>query len=179
MSKDSYIQPSFSLKNRVARYLWEICCFLFFRFTPRFAHRWRAFVLRCFGAKIGAQSHIYSRVKIWAPWNLVIGDNVGIANEVNLYSQGKIIIGNRVTISQGSYVCTGTHDHTLKNHPLITKPINIQSNVWVAAECFIHPGVTIGEGAVVGARSVITKDLPQWSVCTGNPCLVVKKRVLL
>lgn len=179
MSKDSYIQPSFSLKNRAARYLWEICCFLFFRFTPRFAHKWRAFVLRCFGAKIGAQSHIYSRVKIWAPWNLVIGDNVGIANDVNLYSQGKIIIGNRVTISQGSYVCTGTHDYTLKHHPLITKPINIQSNVWVAAECFIHPGVTIGEGAVVGARSVITKDLPQWSVCAGNPCLVVKKRVLL
>jgi putative colanic acid biosynthesis acetyltransferase WcaF len=101
---------------------------------------------------------------------------VGIANEVNLYSQGKIIIGNRVTISQGSHVCTGTHDYTLKNHPLITKSINIQSNVWVAAECFIHPGVTIGEGAVVGARSVITKDLPQWSVCAGNPCLVVKKR---
>lgn len=176
MSKDSYIYPSFSFQNRVARSLWSVFYLLFFRYTPRFSHKWRAFVLKCFGAKVGTNVHIYPKVVIWAPWNLVIGDNVGIANEVNLYCQGKIVIGNRVTISQGSYVCTGTHDYTLKNHPLITKPINIENNVWVAAECFIHPGVTIGEGAVVGARSVITKDLPQWSVCSGNPCLVVKKR---
>jgi putative colanic acid biosynthesis acetyltransferase WcaF len=179
MSSDSYISPSFSFKNRVARYFWEICYFLFFRYSPIFSHKWRAFILRCFGAKIGKQSHIYSKVRIWAPWNLIVGDNVGIADNVNLYSQGRIIIGNRVTISQGSYICTGSHDYTLHNHPLITKPIVIEDNVWVAAECFIHPGVTIGEGAVIGARSVIIRDVQKWTVCAGNPCQPIKKRILI
>jgi putative colanic acid biosynthesis acetyltransferase WcaF len=176
---DSYTNPSFSLKNRIFRQIWSIVYLLCFKYSPRPCHAWRRFILRCFGAKIGNQTHIYSKVIIWAPWNLDIGNNVGIADDVTLYSQGKICIGNKSTISQGSYICTGTHDYTKKGHPLITKQIVIKENVWVAAQSFIHPGVTLNEGVVIGARSVVTKDMPAWSVCSGNPCMVIKERILL
>jgi putative colanic acid biosynthesis acetyltransferase WcaF len=170
--------PPFSLKNRFARLLWNFVYILFFQFTPKTFFSLRCYALRLFGAKVGKGVHIYSGVKIWAPWNLEIGDYSGIASGVILYSQGKIKIGKKVVISQGAHLCAGTHDYTDPGFPLITKPIKIEDYVWIAAEAFIHPGITIGEGAVIGARSVVTKDMPAWMVCTGHPCFPVKERML-
>ncbi|MEZ0485099.1 DapH/DapD/GlmU-related protein [Fibrella aquatica] len=175
-NKDTYNGPSFPLKNRIARVIWNISYVLLFKITPNPFHRWRSFLLRCFGATIGRNVHVYPGVKIWAPWNLDLGDECGIANGVELYSQGKVKVGKRAIISQGTYICTGTHDYTLQGHPLITFPIEIGDYAWVAAEAFVHPGVTIGEGCVVGARSVVTKDMPAWMVCAGHPCKPLKKR---
>lgn len=120
--------------------------------------------------------HVYPGVKIWAPWNLHIGDETGVANGVTLYSQGLIAIGKRVVISQGAHLVAGTHDYTDPGFPLITFPITVKDHVWVAAEAFLHPGVTIEEGAVIGARSVVTKDMPAWMVCAGHPCVPLKER---
>jgi putative colanic acid biosynthesis acetyltransferase WcaF len=173
---DTRIGPSFSLNNRILRVIWGIIYLFFFRFSPKPLHCWRSFILRIFGAKIGKGVHVYPNVKIWAPWNLYIGDFSGIANDVTLYSQGLISIGKRVVISQGSYLCTGSHDYTELGFPLITKPIFIKDEVWVAAEVFIHPGITINTGTIVGARSVVTKDLPEWMVCSGFPCKPLKLR---
>jgi putative colanic acid biosynthesis acetyltransferase WcaF len=173
---DTYTGPSFSLKNRIRRVIWYIFYLGLFKYSPRFFHSWRSFVLRCFGAKIGKGVHIYPKVIIWAPWNLEIADNVGIANGVNLYSQGKIIIGKKSIISQGSFICTGSHDYRKKGNPLITKAIIIKDNVWIAAECFIHPGSIINSGAIIGARSVVSNEIPSWSVCVGFPCKFIKKR---
>ena len=131
-----------------------------------------------FGAKVGKGVHVYPRVKIWAPWNLELGDECGIANDVILYSQDKIKLGYRAVVSQGSHLCCGTHDYTERGNPLITAPITLGDHAWVAAESFIHPGKTIGEGAIVGARSVVTKDIPSWMVCAGNPCVPIKPRTL-
>ncbi|HWV74260.1 MAG TPA: WcaF family extracellular polysaccharide biosynthesis acetyltransferase [Pseudosphingobacterium sp.] len=175
-NKDTYTGASFSIQNRLKRLFWDMCYFLFFRFSPRPLHAYRAFILRCFGAKVGKGVHVYPKVKIWAPWNLVLKDECGIANGVELYSQGLITVGVRAIISQGSYICTGTHDYTKAGHPLYTLPITIQEKAWVAADCFVHPGVTIGEGAVIGARSVVTKDMPNWMVCAGHPCKPLKER---
>lgn len=175
--QDSFKEPPFSLRNRLGRLLWNFVYLLLFRYTPRPLHAWRAFLLRCFGATIGYDAHIYGDVKIWAPWNLNIGDECGVGNGVNLYSQGKITMGKRAVISQGAYICTGTHDYTQAGYPLITMPITIGDHAWVAAEVFVHPGVNIGTGCVVGARSVVVKDLPDWMVCAGNPCKPLKKRV--
>jgi len=72
----------------------------------------------------------------------------------------------------------GTHDYTKEGFPLITMPIVIGDYVWLAAESFIHPGITIGTGAVIGARSVVTKDMPEWMVCAGHPCKPLKERIL-
>ena len=175
---DTFAYPSFSLRNRLTRVLWNICCLLFFRYTPIPLHAWRSFVLRIFGARVGKGVHVYPRVKIWGPWNLDLRDQCGIGNGAILYSQAMITIGERAIISQGSHICTGTHDYTKKENPLVTAPISIGAMAWVAAESFVHPGLTIGDGCVVGARSVVTKDLPPWTVCAGHPCKVIKERVM-
>ncbi len=175
-NQDTFAGPSFSLRNRIGRVLWGITYIVFFRFSPNPLHRWRAFVLKCFGAKVGTGVHVYPGVKIWAPWNLVLGNECGIANNAILYSQDKIEIGMRSVISQGAHLCAGTHDHTRPGFPLVTAPINIGDHVWIAAEAFIHPGVTIGTGSVIGARSVVNKDMPAWMICAGHPCKPIKER---
>ena len=135
-------------------------------------------MLRLWGAKIGRHCHIYPRAVIWAPWNLICRDEVGVADGVNLYNQAPIKLGSRCVISQGAFLCTGTHDYTSEDFPLVARPIEIGDHAWVAAEAFVHPGVTIGEGAVIGARSVVTRDMPAWMICAGHPCEPIKPRVM-
>lgn len=178
-NQDTFTGPSFSFTNRIMRVLWWLVYILLFRYSPKPFFVWRAFLLRCFNAKIGKRIHVYPGVKIWAPWNLELDDECGIANGVNLYSQAKIKIGKRAVVSQGSYICTGTHDYNKRSNPLISKPITIEDHAWIAAEAFIHPGVTVGIGCVIGARSVVTKNMPEWTVCAGHPCIIIKERKFL
>ena len=174
---DTHAGPSFSLHNRMYRVVWAIVSTLLFHPSPRPFHKWRAFLLRIFGAKVGKNVHVYPGTKIWAPWNLVLLDECGIAKGAILYSQGKIFIGYRAVISQGAHLVTGTHDYTKTGFPLITMPIHIGDHAWIAAEAFVHPGITIGDGCVIGARSVVTKDMPPWRVCAGHPCRPIKDRI--
>lgn len=178
VNKDTHTGASFSMGNRLMRMTWNLVYWLFFRYSPRPFHAWRSFLLRCFGARVAKGVHVYPKVIIWAPWNLILEEECGMANGVELYSQGLITVGKRAVISQGSYICTGTHDYTKRGFPLYTLPITIGAEAWLAADVFVHPGVTIGEGAVIGARSVITKDMPAWTVCAGFPCKVLKERVM-
>ena len=173
---DTHTGPSFSLRNRLGRIVWGLTSFLLFRFSPKPLHAWRSFLLRCFGAKVGHGVHVYPGVKIWAPWNLELADESGIASGVILYSQGKITIGKRTVVSQGAHLVTGTHDYSDVGFPLVTKPIHIGDYAWIATEAFIHPGVTIGAGCVIGARSVVNRDMPAWMVCAGHPCKPLKAR---
>jgi putative colanic acid biosynthesis acetyltransferase WcaF len=178
INTDTYTGPSFSVKNRVGRVLWNVVNILLFQYSPKPFFSWRSFLLRLFGAGVGKGVHIYPKVKIWAPWNLVLGDQCGVANGVILYSQGKITIGKKAVISQGAHICAGTHDYTRKGFPLITMPIIIGDDVWVAADAFIHPGIIVGDGCVIGARAVVNKDMPPWMVCAGHPCKPIKKRII-
>jgi putative colanic acid biosynthesis acetyltransferase WcaF len=175
---DAHSGPSFSLGNRVRRGLWGVACALLFRPTPRPAHGWRAAILRAFGAKVGKGVHVYAKVRIWAPWNLVLEDQCGIGDDVILYSMDTITVGKRAVISQGAHLCGGTHDYTDPNFPLYAYPISIGEEAWICAEAFIGPNVTIGEGAVIGARAVAAKDQPPWMVCAGNPCKPLRPREL-
>src|SRR5690606_22132543 len=164
------------LTNRIRRFVWNIIYTLFFRFSPIPFHGWRCFILRLFGAKIGKGVRVYPKVKIWAPWNLELDDYSSVANGSTLYYQGKIKVGFRTSVSQGVHLCAGTHDFTKYGFPLLTNPITIGDQAWIAAESFIHPGIIIGDGCVVGARSVVTKNMPDWMVCTGHPCKPIKIR---
>lgn len=175
-NQNTHTGPSFSLKNRIARLVWGFANSLFFRYTPKPLHAWRSFVLRCFGAKVGKGVHVYPKVNIWAPWNLILKDGCGIANGATLYSQDIITVGELAVISQGAHICAGTHDYNTEGFILITKPITIGDRAWVATEAFVHPGVNIGEGCVIGARSVVGKHMPDWMVCSGNPCNPIKPR---
>lgn len=167
---------SFPLKNRLCRALWQMAYLVFFRFTPPFMHAWRSFILRLFGARIAAACHIYPSVQIWAPWNLRMGHSSCLGRGVEVYNQGLLSIGNCTVVSQNTHLCGGTHDYNQPHFPLIPQPITIQSHVWIAADCFIGGQVVIEEGCVVGARSVVIKNLPAWSICVGHPCLPKKNR---
>ncbi|MDX1953709.1 MAG: putative colanic acid biosynthesis acetyltransferase [Verrucomicrobiota bacterium] len=127
---------------------------------------------------MGRDCHIYPAAIIWAPWNLICGNEVGVAQNAILYNQALITLGNRAVISQGAHLCTGTHDYEDAGFPLVAYPITVGDHAWVAAEAFIHPGVSIGIGTVIGARSVVTKDTPEWMVCGGHPCKPIKPRQL-
>jgi len=175
-TSDTYTGPSFSFRNRLARAVWNLVQATLFRWSPRPLHTWRAFLLRLFGARLGSRCHIYPGVMIWAPWNLTCGDEVGVADRAILYNQAPIHLGTRAVISQGAHLCTGTHDYNSPAFPLIAKSITVEAYAWVAAEAFVHPGVTIGEGAVLGARSVAPRDLNAWAVYAGSPAACIKER---
>jgi len=142
---------------------------------PRVLSPLRVALLRLFGARLG-RGCVVGSARIWVPWNLEMKEFVAIANGVEIYNLAPIRIGAHSVVSQGSYLCTATHDYTNSDFPLDSKAIVVGSNAWIAADAFIAPGITVGDGAVVGARSVVTKDVPPWTVSVGNPCRVIKAR---
>lgn len=167
-----------SFSNKLGRLVWRLTYYIFFRpFIGNVFKGWRNFVLRLFGAKITGDTKIFASVKIWAPWNLEV-DSACISYNTILYNVDKIYIGKSTVISHNVHICTASHDIHHKSHRLITKPIVIKDKVWVAVDSFIGPGVTVGQGAVVGARAVVFKDVQNWSVVGGNPAKFIKKRVL-
>ncbi|MCB4809220.1 putative colanic acid biosynthesis acetyltransferase [Tamlana sp. 62-3] len=138
----------------------------------------RVGLLKIFGAKLHNRVLIYPSCIIFAPWNLKVDSYSCIGPNTEIYNKAEVVIGKNAVISQGSYVCSSSHDISKKILPLVSKPIKIGDNVWVAADTFIGPGVTIGEGAVVGARAAVFKDVEPWAVVGGNPAKFIKKREL-
>ena len=167
-----------SLANKLARTVWQVVWLLLYRPTPRLFHPWRCLLLRLFGAKLGRAVHPYPSARIWAPWNLEMGDHACLSEGVDCYCVAPIRIGARTTVSQYSFLCTASHDYTRADMPLVTAPITIGERVWITADVFVGPGVTIGDGAVVTARSSVFADIPPWVVARGNPAVPVKARVL-
>ncbi len=165
--------------HRIKQILWRFVNATLFRMLPsRYLRGLRNQLLKMFGARIPDNCLIYSSCKIWAPWNLEVGKDACVGAEVKLYNKDKIVIGRNAVISEGSYICTASHDINSEAHTLIHKPIIIGDRAWIAAECFIGMGVTIGEGAVVGARGCVFKDVAPWTVVGGNPAKEINKRVI-
>lgn len=168
---------SLSFGNKFARLLWRIGCLIFFNPFPGPLFRyWRNFFLRLWGAKIGRKCAIASTVRIWAPWNLELGDYVSLGPNVEVYDVSKIVLGSHVTISQDAYLCTASHDVSLLLKPLIHEPIYIADFSWVCARAIVLPGVNLGHGAVVAAGAVVTQDVKPWTIVGGNPACFIKKR---
>lgn len=130
--------------------------------------------MRAFGAKIGVGTRVYPRATIWAPWNLECGKVVAIADGANIYNTSRVVLHDLAIVSQNAFLCCGSHDFTSPAFDFISKPIVIEAEAWVAAHAIVLPGVHIGRGAVVGAGSVVRKDVPAWTVCAGNPAVEIK-----
>ncbi|MBX3114294.1 MAG: WcaF family extracellular polysaccharide biosynthesis acetyltransferase [Fimbriimonadaceae bacterium] len=161
----------------IRRILWGICWTLLFRPSPKFFFNgWRNALLRLFGAKVGANVKIHNTVKILYPWELEIGDGSWIGWDVDVYNYARVKIGRMSVVSQYTYLCTGTHDFEDPTFPLTFQPITIGDQAWVAAKCFVAPGVIIGDGTIIASASVVTKDMPEWQICAGNPCKPIKER---
>lgn len=169
-----------SFGNKLKRLVWGLVWMCFGRTTPRiaFGFVWRRALCRAFGAKLEKGVNIYPGAKIWAPWNLEMGEKSCLAEGVDCYSVDKVKIGKEVVVSQGAYLCTASHDITRSTFDLITEPITIGDSAWIAAKASVMPGVTIGEGAVVAATATIVKDVEAWTVVGGNPAVPLKKRVV-
>lgn len=167
----------YSRKEMVSRALWGVVQ-PFFRFSPRICFGWRRFLLRLFGARIGQEVHIYNSATIYMPWNLEVGDWSSIGEHAFIYNLGKITIGSKATISHRAHLCAGTHDYEDRTLPLLKLPVVVKDSAWICADAFVGPGVTVGEGAVVGARAVVVKDVGPWNVVAGNPAILIKKRVI-
>ena len=167
-----------TLGNKLGRAIWHIVWLLLYRPTPRLMHPWRSMLLRLFGAKIGKAVHPYPSSRVWAPWNLEMGDHACLSEHVDCYCVDKICIGANSTVSQYSFLCTASHDYSQTSMPLVTAPIQIGNHVWITADVFVGPGVTIGDGTVVTARSSVYNDLASWMVAKGNPATSYKKRLL-
>jgi putative colanic acid biosynthesis acetyltransferase WcaF len=175
---DASARPSpHGVGNRVARAAWGVVWAVLFRPTPKVCHGWRRLLLRAFGAKLGRGAVVHPTVRVWAPWNLEMGEYACLAPRVDCYSVARVRVGAHATVSQYSYLCTATHDIEDPGMRLVTAPIEIGDGAWVCADVFVGPGVTIGEGTVVGARSSVFEDLPSWTVCVGTPARAVRERV--
>jgi putative colanic acid biosynthesis acetyltransferase WcaF len=174
MDLSHYTEPK---PRHLKRIIWYFVNATLFRCLIGIPLRYpRNILLRLFGAKIPLKSLVYPSCKIWAPWNLEIGEYSCIGPNTELYNKAPIVIKNNCVISQGTHIYTASHDYTNTCHPLITNPIIIEDQVWIAADVFIGMGVTIGEGAVVGARACVFKDVEPWIVVGGNPAKFIKKR---
>lgn len=166
--------PTHSLKNRLLRIAWQVCWFLLFRTSPRPCFAWRRLLLCIFGAKIGEGSHFYPSATVWAPWNLECGKVVAVADGVCIYNTSLVEIRDLAIVSQGAYLCCGSHDYKSLTFEFVSKPITVGSEAWIAARAIVLMGVRIGEGAVVGAGSVVSKDVAPWTVVSGNPAKYIK-----
>lgn len=164
-----------SRRELAGRVLWAAVRPLF-RCSPRPLWGWRRLLLRTFGARVAPQARIDPTARIFIPWNFEMGAWSAVGFDALIYNLGPVIIGERVTISQRAHLCAGTHDYRDPAMPLLKRPITVDNDAWVCADAFIGPGVKVGVGAVVGARAVVVKDVPPWTVVVGNPAREIRQR---
>jgi putative colanic acid biosynthesis acetyltransferase WcaF len=170
------IGSEYSLMNKVGRVVWGIVWVIFVRPSPRFLHAWRKMIYGIFGAKLGRGTRIYSKVRVWAPWNLECDESVAIADYVEIYNPAKVSIGRDAVISQGAYLCTASHDVDDPMFPLVLGHITVGCKAWVAARAVVLPGVQVNEGAVLALGAVAVRDLDAWTVYGGIPAKVLRAR---
>lgn len=167
----------YPIKEYLLRFCWILVENIIWKLLWHRFYILRAFILKIFGANISSlQIQAFGSTKILRPWDLKLGKFVTIGPRVHIYNLNRIIIGDNSVISQDAYLAGGTHDYSKPNLPLLRKDIIIGHNVWIGAGAFICPGVKIGDGAVVGARAVVTKDVEPWTVVAGNPAKFIKQR---
>jgi putative colanic acid biosynthesis acetyltransferase WcaF len=135
-------------------------------------------MLKVFGAKLSGIPFIHSTARIQIPWNLTMKHRACLGECAIAYSLGKIEVSEGATVAQEAYLCTGTHDFNDPSLQLITKPITIGKNAFIGARAMILPGVSIGDRVIVGAMSVVSKDVPDLQIVAGNPAKKIGDRSL-
>jgi putative colanic acid biosynthesis acetyltransferase WcaF len=165
-----------SFQERVMVLCWSIVRMLLFRPSPAMCNGWRVFLLRVFGTTTTGPVTIDRTVRVEFPWNLRLGRNVVIAHQVIINCMGEIAIGDGTLISQYSHLISGTHDYSSADMRIVRRPIKVGSRVWIAADAFVGPGVTLGDGCLLAARSSAFRDLPAEHVCIGEPARPVHRR---
>lgn len=158
-----------TLRTRIKMQAWEWCWTVFCSWTPKPLSPWRLVWLRLFGCRIEGRPHVHQRSRFHMPWNVVLHDRAVIGDRTNLYAMAMITIGARSVIAQEAYLAAGTHDFSDAELRLVVAPITVGADVFICARAFVLPGLTIGDGALVGACAMVTRDVEPWTVILGNP----------
>lgn len=166
-------------QEQVKKKIWEVTWALFVRWIPRGplegVQRW---IYRLFGAEIPKTSYVYPSARVYMPWNLKMGPWSVIGSRARVLNAAPFVMGQNCTVSEGAFICCASHNISSNANEQVHKPIVMQNRSWVAAEAFVGMGVIIGEGAVVGARAAVFKDVEPWAVVGGNPAKFIKKRII-
>ena len=114
----------------------------------------------------------------------VLGNNISIHENCNIGCKGGLSVGDNVMISQGVSILTTEHDYLqlaipMRDAPIILKSVSIGNDVWIGAHAVITSGVKVGQGSVIGAGCVVTKDIPSWSIAVGVPARIIKTRKIV
>jgi putative colanic acid biosynthesis acetyltransferase WcaF len=163
-------------RSVLVRALWYVVSLVVFQsgWVPLYGiKRW---LLRRFGALVGTGVVIKPHVRIKFPWRFRVGEHCWIGEDVWIDNLASVHLVNDVCLSQGAYLCTGSHDHRRVTFDLIVKPIVVESGAWIGARAVVLPGVTIRRGAVVAAGSVVTRDIPSGVIAGGSPCRAIGDR---
>lgn len=167
---------AWSFREKAVRAVWMVVRAALFRTSWHNWYAYRRWLLRLFGAKLGRRVNIRPSVHIEIPWLLEMDDYATVGDHAIIYNLGRIRIGRRVTVSQYAHLCAGSHDFTRPDFPLLRPPITVEDDAWIAADAFVGPGVTVGEGAILGARASAFKDLEPWTIYAGNPAKPIRPR---
>ena len=162
-------------RGAFVRALWYVTNMLFFKSSWCTSYGLKRSLLRMYGAHIGPNVVIKPCVSIKYPWHLVVGENSWIGEQVWIDNLADVTVGKNCCISQGAMLLCGNHDYTKESFDLITGKIELKDGAWVGARAVVCPGVTMGEGSVLTAGSVATRDIERDAVCQGNPAVVKKQ----
>jgi putative colanic acid biosynthesis acetyltransferase WcaF len=168
-SQETPYDSPWTVRQRIGILSWEYVWYLFCAWTPKPLNFWRIWILRGFGARIHGRPFVHQRARIQIPWNLTLHDRACLGDGANAYSLGEIEIHEHATVAQEAYLCTGSHAFNKRSMNLITAKITLEAHAFIGARAFIMPGLTIGREAVVGAMSVVTKNVAANAIVAGNP----------
>jgi putative colanic acid biosynthesis acetyltransferase WcaF len=172
---DAYSSP-WPLGLRLKMLLWEAVWLLLFRPTPKPLYRWRVWLLRLFGCQVQGRPFVAASAIVKMPWNLVLEDRACLGAHSEVFNLARVTLRARCTVAQEVYLCTGSHDFSQPELPLVVGTITIGADAFLGARAFVMPGVEVGTGAVVAACAVVTQDVPPWSIVAGNPARPIGSR---
>lgn len=163
------VPADFRGRNLAVVALWRLVQASLFAWSPAPFNGWRRMLLRLFGARIGQRVRIMPTVRVAYPWKLEIGDHAWIGCGAVLYNLAPIRIGAHTVISQRSYLCAAGHAVDAIDFRYAAAPIVIGEQAWIAMDALVAPGVTVGLGAILGARSSAFHDIPAGVIAVGYP----------
>lgn len=171
--------PSFPLSHRLFRLIWQVAWLLLAAWTPPPMRGWRRLLLTWFGADMKPRSDVRASARVWYPPHLRMGECALMGPGSICYNVAPVSLGARTVVSQRAHLCAGSHDVSDPDFQLVAQPIDLEGEVWIAAEAFVGPGVRAQTGAVLGARAVAFSDLAPWTVYVGNPARALKPRTFV
>lgn len=169
--QETKFSSPWSFKEKLIIFIWELSWLLFCKWTPKNFNPFRLQFLKIFGAKIYGKPFVHQRAQIHQPWNVCLHDKSCIGDRAVLYAWNKIEINEESLVAQESYLCTASHDFN-NDWILISAPIIIGKKTFIGTRTFILPGVKVGDNVIIGACSVVTKDIPDNTTAAGNPAKV-------